>query len=423
MNDIEQQRAAGRAARRRFPRNAVGDWEPSADRDVMGVVHGVERGRTRNLIPIRRQRMAASPFTFFRGAAVVMARDLAARPNSGLAVQICGDAHVLNMGAYSSPEGHLVFDINDFDETTRAPFEWDLLRFATSLVLAGREAGDSDRNSAGAASAFVHSYRLSMAAFSRMPFLDLLHFNVNRIASAGPVDRVLRKAERATPAALMKKLTRKGNFRHEPPLLRRLSRAEAAKVIAALPDYERTLSPDRRFALGHYRPVDVAFRVSGTGSIGLRDFVVLLAGTSAGDDLFLQIKEESLSCYAPFAPSDTAHNGQRAAEGQRLVQRASDPLLGWTSIEGKDYLVRQLNDHKAGIEPEDLKGKSLMRYAVVAGTVLARGHARTGEAAAIRAYCGRTGRLDRAIGRFARAYADQTAADHALFVKACGAGG
>jgi uncharacterized protein (DUF2252 family) len=382
-------------------------------------VREVERDRIRKLIPIRQERMAASPFGFFRGAAAVMARDLAARPHTDILAQICGDAHVLNLGAFASPEGHLVFDINDFDETARAPFEWDLLRFATSLVLAGREAGDSDRRCLLGVMDFVGCYRRSIAAFAQMPFIDLLRVDVKRLVSLKEIDRVLRKAERATPAVQAKKLLepRKPRFRTELPLLRRLSGKEAQSVLASLPEYEQTLSTERKFALSRYRPVDVAFKVSGTGSVGLHDYVVFMTGESAADVLFLQIKEESHSCYAPFVAPDPKHDGQRAVDGQRLMQRTSDPLLGWTSIDGRDYLVRQLSDHKAGIAPEEMAGKSLAQYATVAGTVFARSHARTGDAAAIAAYCGTRRRLDRAIARFAIAYANQTADDHARFVK------
>ena len=406
-------------ARRQPPRGAHAEWIPAADRDPVAIVREVERYRIRALIPIRQTLMAASPFGFFRGAAAVMARDLAARPNTGLLAQICGDAHVLNMGAFASPEGHLVFDINDFDETARAPFEWDLLRFAASLVLAGREAGDSDRRCVVAVMNFVGSYRRSIAAFAQMPFIDLLRVDVKRLVSSREIDRVLRKAERATRAVLAKKLLEPGKLRirTELPRLWRLSPKEKKKVLAALPEYEQTLSTERKFALGRYQPVDAGFKVSGTGSVGLHDYIVLMTGESAADVLFLQLKEEAPSCYASFVAPDEKHNGQRAAEGQRLMQRTSDPLLGWTSIGGRDYLVRQLNDHKAGIVPDEMSGKSLAQYAAVAGTVLARSHARTGDATAIASYCGTRRRLDRAIARFAIAYANQTAEDHAVFVK------
>ena len=421
MNSREEQAARGREARNRLSRKAHGEWAPAAGRDPVAVIQAIERQRIRRLIPIRRQKMSASPFGFFRGAAAVMAQDLAGRPNSGLETQICGDAHVLNMGAFASPEGKLVFDVNDFDESVRAPFEWDLLRFATSLILAGREAGETRGGCVDATSAFVRSYRESMAQFTNLPFIDLLSVDVRRIVSARPIDAVLRKAERASQTILARKLIEGRAFRRDPPMLYRVGGADGKRVIAALTEYEDTLSPERRFTFRRYAPVDVAFKVSGTGSIGLHDYVVRLRGESSGDVLFLQIKEEPGSCFAPFLASDPQHpqqhQGRRAAEAQRLAQRTSDPLLGWTTIDGRDYLVRQLSDHKAGIEPPDLRGRALVEYARVAGSVLARDHARTGEAAALAAYCGSSSRLDRAITRFAIAYADQTTADHARFVK------
>ena len=420
MKSIEEQRAIGRAARKNLPRSAHAEWTPRGNRDVAAILADVSRGRIPELLPIRRQRMAASPFGFFRGAAAVMARDLASRPNSGLPVQICGDAHVRNLGAYASPEGHLVFDINDFDETICAPFEWDLLRFATSLVLAGREAGDSEKRCVEAAAAFVRSYRHCIEEFSLMAHLSLLRVDVKRIIRRTPVDLILRKAERATPDILLKKLTRRDGdarrFRDAPPLLRRVTGSEAERVLASFAEYSETLRCDDRLALGRYRPVDVAFKVVGTGSVGVHDYAVLFAGAAKEDVVFLQVKEAPPSCYTPYISLPPAgHNGRRVAEGTRLMQRASDPLLGWTTIDGRDYLVRQLNDHKASVEPEELEGESLAAYAKVAGTLFARAHARTGEAAAIAAYCGIGDKLDCAIARFAVAYADQSAADHARF--------
>jgi uncharacterized protein (DUF2252 family) len=316
------------------------------------------------------------------------------------------------MGAFGSPEGKLVFDVNDFDESVRAPFEWDLLRFATSLVLAGREAGDPRSMYEEAVCAFVHNYRKSIEELSKLPFIDLLSVDVRRIVSARPVDRVLRKAERAAPAVLVRKMIDGGKFRQNPPLL---VCVDGKDVIASLETYEESLSLERRTAFHRYEPVDVAFKVSGTGSVGLRDYVIRLRGESSGDVLFLQVKEEQASCYAPFVAAEQQHQGRRAAEAQRLMQRTSDPLLGWTSIDGRDFLVRQLCDHKAGIEPGELSGKALVQYARVAGSVFARDHARTGDAATIAAYCGSSGRLDRAISRFAAAYAKQTVADHGAF--------
>jgi uncharacterized protein (DUF2252 family) len=423
MRSIEEQQAAGRQARKRVPRSGHGDWQAAAGRDVVAILREYVRERIPELLPIRWERMAASPFGFFRGATPVMARDLAGRPNTGLVAQICGDAHVRNMGAFASPEGHLVFDINDFDETVRAPFEWDLLRFATSLVLAGREAGDTDDECRASAGAFVRSYRGAVRGFAKLPYIDLLRVEVKRILSEKPINRILRMAERATPRWLLAKVTEESGsggrrFIERPPLLKRLAAPDAEKVLQSLAAYEETLAADHRFALGHYRPVDFAFKVVGIGSVGVRDFVILLAGAAEDDVLFLQIKEEGPSCYAPYVDEADTNHGRRVATGQRLMQRATDPFLGWTEIDGRPFLVRQLNDHKASVAPQDLTGKPLVEYATVAGSVLARAHARTGEAAALVAYCGKSDWIDTAITRFAIAYADQTVADHARFVDA-----
>jgi uncharacterized protein (DUF2252 family) len=423
VRSIEEQQAAGRQARKRVPRSGHADWHAAAGRDVVSILKESERDRIPELLPIRWERMAASPFGFFRGATAVMARDLAGRPDTGLIVQICGDAHVRNMGAFASPEGHLVFDINDFDETIRAPFEWDLLRFATSLVLAGREAGDTDDECLASTGAFVRSYREAVRAFAKLPYIDLLRIEVKRILTEKPIYRILRMAERATPLWLLAKITEERDsgerrFIERPPLLRRLAAPEAEKVQQSLAPYEETLAAEHRFALGHYRPVDFAFKVVGTGSVGVRDFVILMAGAAQDDVLFLQIKEEMQSCYAPYVDEADTHHGRRAATGQRLMQRATDPFLGWTEIDGRPFLVRQLNDHKAAVGPADLTGKPLVEYATVAGSVLARAHARTGESAALAAYCGKNEWLDAAITRFAIAYADQMVTDHARFVDA-----
>ncbi len=423
VQNVEERRALGQAARKQHPRSGHAEWTPQVDRDVVPILIEAVGDRIPELLPIRWERMASSPFAFFRGAAAVMARDLAGRPNTGLLAQICGDAHVRNMGAFASPEGHRVFDINDFDETVRAPFEWDLLRFATSLVLAGREAGDADEQCQESIASYVRSYREALQSFAELPFIDLLRVEVKRILSARPIDRILRKADRATPQWLLGKLTRpdrtgEPRFIDTPPLLRRVAAGEAEKVLQSLARYEETLAVDHRFALGQYDPIDVAFKIVGVGSVGVRDYVVLFAGSAKDDVLFLQIKEESSSYYAPYVAETDAHGGRRVAAGQRLMQRASDPFLGWTDIDGRGFLVRQLNDHKASIETQELTGTALAQYASVAGAVLARAHARTGDAVALAAYCGKSDRLDRAITRFAVAYADQTIADHARFVHA-----
>jgi len=408
----------GRRRRRAVPRRLHGEWHPSPQRpDPLALLAEADTGRLPGLVALKMYRMAASPFGFFRGAAAVMAWDLAASPACGLCCQICGDAHVRNFGAYAAPDGHLVFDLNDFDETIVGPWEWDLKRFATSLVLAGREAGAGDALARDAVRALVRSYREVLFRLGDLGALDLLRVEIRSLDRADVLQPVLAKAERVTNALAAARLTvRRGGrlrFHDRPPILHHVSARLAAAVRASLADYRDTLAPDRQLALDAYRPVDVAFKVVGTGSVGTRDFVVLLLGRR-GEPLLLQVKEAVPSCYARYLPDvpPCGHQGRRVAEGQHRMQSATDPLLGWTRVHDRDFLVRQLADHKASLEPSDLRGDALVRYAVVCGEILAKSHARTGDAAAIAGYCGSSDRLDRALARFAAAYADQTEQDH-----------
>jgi uncharacterized protein (DUF2252 family) len=340
-------------------------------------------------------------------------------------VQMCGDAHVENLGAYAAPDGHLVFDLNDFDETLPGPWEWDLKRLATSIVLAGDEAGDSKRECLAAVQAFVKSYRNSLLRFSRMNAIDLAKWEVRRHTKRGPVGSVFEDAEHATPDALMRKLVvpsagNRHRFHDRPPLLSHVPAQDAAAVLKSLGPYRETLGVDRQQLLEAYRPVDVAFKVVGTGSVGTRDYVVLLLGSRPNDALFLQIKEELPSCYAKHLPYGRGfpHHGRRAAEGQHRIQTVTDPFVGWTAIGSGQYLVRQLSDHKACIELTELKGAALAEYSAVCGEVLAKAHARTGDAAALNGYCGNSPKLDRAIAKFAAAYAEQSHIDYDAFHKA-----
>jgi uncharacterized protein (DUF2252 family) len=418
---LKKRWAFGQSRRAVVRRVDQSEWKARPRRvDPVAALVAANKGRQPDLLPIKWARMNASPFRFFRGAAALMAGDLATMPITGLVVQLCGDAHVQNLGAYAAPDGHLVFDLNDFDETIPGPWEWDVKRLATSLVLAGSEADGGKRDCAAAVRAFVESYRESMDRFSRLKVLELAKWEVRRHTASGPVGAVLQKAERATPDVTLKKLTvrSRGNarrFQERPPLLYHVPGKTAEAVIAALIPYRLTLGADRRQVLDAYRPVDVVFKVVGTGSVGTRDYVVLLFGSRPDDPLFLQVKEELPSCYARYlrgAPT-FPHQGQRVAEGQRRLQTVSDPFAGWTTLGGSDYLVRQLADHKAVINPAELKGAALIEYGLVCGEVLAKAHARTGDAAAIAGYCGNSSKLDKAIAQFALAYAEQTRLDHA----------
>ena len=415
--------AKGKEQRKKLGRADHGQWKPSKSRrDPVEMVLASTRGRLRELIPIKMGRMAASPFGFFRGAAPIMAADLATIPHCGLEAQICGDAHVRNLGAYAAPDGHLVFDINDFDETVRGPFEWDLKRLAASLVLAGQESGHSRKVCKDAVRLFIHSYCDALARLAELPVIEIAKFQLH--VKVGPVQLVLRKAERSTPQHNLEKLTAhsggKYRFKHERPFLVPVRAQVARQVIAALSLYAETLSSERQQFLSCYHPVDVAFKVVGTGSVGTRDYVVLCFGNGNSDPLFLQVKEEPASCYAAHLPSTQSfiNEGKRVVEGQRRMQAQSDPFLGWTSMGGRDYLVRQLSDHKASIDDTQLQGHGLTEYARVCGEVLAKGHARSGDPMQLAGYSGSGNRLDDAIAEFAHLYAEQTERDYDLLRKA-----
>jgi uncharacterized protein (DUF2252 family) len=368
--------------------------------------------------------MSLSPFAFFRGAAVLMTSDIAAAPVSGLIVQLCGDAHVRNLGAYADPDGRLIFDLNDFDETLPGPWEWDVKRLATSLVLAGDEAGETQENCVEAVRAFVAAYRESLNAFAEMPVVGLARYRVSRHREDPVLAGIFEKAQRVTPLRNLKKLairTAAGKYRFhdEPPLLRHVPAARSQAVVESLSAYRHTLGAGRRMVFDAYRPADVAFKLVGTGSVGTRDYVALLFGNGLEDPLFIQIKQELASCHEPYLPAAprSDHQGRRTAEGQQRMQTAYDPLLGYTRIGDEDYLVRQLADHKAALDPADLSGKVCSGYAALCGEVLAKGHARTGDAAALAGYCGNATKLDDAIAKFAVTYAAQTKADYKVFMK------
>jgi uncharacterized protein (DUF2252 family) len=428
--------ALGQAQRKHMRRADHSGWQPKLRRaDPLALLAASMRGRVPALVPIKYERMACSPFGFFRGAAMVMACDLSLAPNTALHTQLCGDAHVRNLGAFAGPDGRLVFDLNDFDETLRGPFEFDVKRMATSLVLAGRESGAKDARCRDAALVFLARYRTQMHAFTRMSVLDIARYQVHRLDELDPISQVMRLAERATPLHNLDALTlpigelskhsaaatelaprtapRSRIFRTDPPDLTPIRGALARTILDALPTYAESLQPERRHFLAQYAPLDVAFKVVGTGSVGLRDYCVYLEGNGPKDPLFLQIKEEVPSCYTPYLgePAATVHQGRRVVEGQRAMQLQSDPFLGWTTIQGRDFLVRQLNDHKASVDLSTLKSDGLLEYASVCGELLARGHARAGDAAILAGYLGNSDRFDQAIAHFATEYADQTEND------------
>jgi uncharacterized protein (DUF2252 family) len=418
----QERRRFGQARRKQIGRQQHDNLHPRArSASPLELLARAMRGRVSTLVRLRYELMAESPFAYFRGAAPVMAADLAVVPSTGIVSQLCGDAHVRNLGAFAAPDGRLVFDINDFDETIRGPFEWDLKRMAASLVLAGRAAGHKEGGARRAVEAFIERYSAQMHEFAHMPLLEVGRFQVHRIGLAQPVHAALLKAERATPLHTLEQLTEPTStersaprrFKESKPMLTRISAAQRAAVLASLASYRTMLEPQRQHLLSLYRPVDYAFKVVGTGSVGLRDYCVYLEGNGPGDPLFLQIKEEAGSAYAPYLPDAQSphHNGQRVAEGQRAMQVQTDPFLGWAHMGARTFLVRQLNDHKGSIDLEDLAGAGLKAYAEVCGELLARGHARSGDPLAIAGYLGSGEGFAEALARFGCAYADQTEKD------------
>ena len=416
-----EREAYGRTLRDRVRRVDHDKWVDDAGRDPLARVRASEAGRLSDRLAFRHGRMAVSPFAFLRGGAWVMAPDLASLPHTGYTVQICGDAHVRNLGAYGSPDGHIVFDVNDFDETCRAPWEWDLKRLAISLVLAAREAGTSDRGSRDAVHAMIRTWRDTLHELADLPATELARYSVHRFELDGAIARVLHKAERMSPLAARDELTTRGPdgkpvFAHAPPKLQRITDEEAAKVLAALVPYRDTLGPNRQQTVDSYLAYDVAFKLAGTGSVGAHNYAVLCIGNGGDDPLILQIKEALPSCYqaqglVPADPRVSSHNGKRVAEGQHRMQTQVDPFLGWTTIDGAPYYVRQLSDHKAAIDPADLRRTALVEYARVCGETFAKAHARTSDAAVLWGYAGQAEKLDRAFGTMALAGADQVTRD------------
>jgi len=415
-----EREAYGRTLRDRVRRVDHDVWI-SEERDMLPRLHANEEGRRVELLPFRHGRMAPSPFAFLRGAAAIMAPDLAALPHTGYFVQICGDAHVRNLGAFSSPEGRIIFDVNDFDETCRAPWEWDMKRLAISIALVGREGGTTDKIAAEAVAAMMRSWRETLHELADLPALELARYCVHRFAPEGPIGRVLMKAERITALHARDELTiphadGRPRLLEQKPKISRVPEAESNAVLASLTGYRETLGPNRQLVLDSYLAYDVAFKVGGTGSIGARNYIVICVGNGVDDPLILQVKEALPSVYealklVPRDPSIAAHQGKRVAEGQHRMQTWTDPLLGWTEIDGAPFYVRQLSDHKASIDPADLRRSSLVEYARVCGETFAKAHARTGDAAVLFGYAGESEKLDKAFAKLAILGADQVTRD------------
>ncbi|GGJ47963.1 DUF2252 domain-containing protein [Streptomyces brasiliensis] len=428
----------GKAARKRVTRSAHADWLPPVDRpDPVAVLERQGRDRLPELLPIRYGRMSGSPFAFLRGAAAVMAADLAAQPNTGLTVQLCGDAHLLNFGVYASPERALLFDLNDFDETFPGPFEWDVKRLAASVAVAGRENGHPEAKVHRAVLAAVAAYRTSMRRLARLGELAVWYERIDaeslvpllRCARRrGRAQASLTRARRRTSLQAVGKLTEVVDGRrrivHDPPILEPAGAADEASLRKIFSDYRSTLSEERRLLLDRYRFVDAARKVVGVGSVGTRCFIVLLAGRNSDDPLFLQIKEAQKSVLEEHLPTGPyVHPGHRVVAGQRMLQAASDIFLGWmTGPQGRAFYWRQLRDMKGTADVAGMSPGGLLDYARLCGTALARAHARSGDRIAIASYLGTADTFDRAVTGFALKYADQTTTDHVALGAAVAAG-
>jgi uncharacterized protein (DUF2252 family) len=422
----------GKELRKNTPRSAHAEFAPAADRpSVVDSVESANEGRIASLIPIRVGRMAVSPFAFLRGSAGLMATDLAATPNTGLAAQLCGDAHAANFGVYGGPDGQIVIDINDFDETVSGPWEWDLKRLAASLVVAGREVGASKTSCFGVAFESVGSYRKALRLLASMPVLDAWRAmtdekflaQVHARQLRGTLEQVAKKARRNTSATFAADSTVRledGRWRFvaAPPVLTEVSEEEAAAVVGALTDYVTTVAPDRQPLLGRFAVHDAAFRVVGTGSVGLRSYVVLLRD-HLDEPLVLQVKEARASALLPYLPRagfpvpEAEHEGRRVVLGQKRLQTISDGLLGWTTAAGRPFQVRQFRNRKGSVDLATLRVAELDDYARICGALLARMHAHSVDPRVLAGYCGKNEALDEAAATFAVAYADQTERDHA----------
>jgi uncharacterized protein (DUF2252 family) len=450
---VAERSARGKAARAEVPRSTHADWRPSPDRpDPVDLLEEQAATRVPELVPIRYGRMLVSPFTFYRGAAYLMASDLSNTTNTGQVVQLCGDAHLSNFGVFAAPDRRLVFSINDFDETLPGPFEWDVKRLVTSFEVAGRDRGFDTRQRTTANLAVLQSYREAMREMAKMKTLDVWYARMDADDISAQVLQQLNQAQQKRFARNLAKARAKDSIRAfdklvrivdgeprlvgDPPLIVPIgdllpdddSRDAQAAMQALLRSYRRTLQGDHRHLLERFRYVDAARKVVGVGSVGTRAWVVLMLGSDDGDPLFLQAKEAQASVLEPFlGKSKHANHGQRVVAGQRLMQAASDVMLGWIRTDGidgvtRDFYVRQLWDGKGSAVVDVMEPPVLTMYARLCGWSLARAHARSGDAVAIASYLGGNDRFDQAIAAFAVSYADQNEEDYAALKTAVDTG-
>ena len=432
----------GKVLRQRIPRESHADGKPAASRpDPLDLLAANNVGRQEEFIPLRMGRMAASPFTFLRGAACVMAWDLSKTPNCGINIIIDGDAHINNFGLYGTPQRDVIFDLNDFDEATVGPWEWDLKRLVASVNVAARENGMNKAERAEAAMQAVAGYRWNIDRVEKMGVLDVWYLHaypdakrplIKRDPKADAVlAKCVAKARTQTNATLLTKTAERSanggwHMREDPPILTRVDDQTREKIMKGLEEYTLELPTERGFMLSRYHVADICHRVVGVGSVGTRAYLALLFGNDDNDPLFLQVKESVAPAHAPYVPPlpkpYDEHHGMRVVFGQRALQASSDVMLGPTHVDGRPFFVRQMKNMKASIPVEWLTGASFNFYAFSCGSLLARAHARVGDAAAINGYCGNSPVLDEALAKWAEAYGDQTERDHAQLVKAIKSG-
>ena len=434
--------AAGSAIRSEVPRSTAGHWAPATDRpDPVAMILGQSANRVPDLVPIRHGRMLVSPFTFYRGAALIMAADLARMPSSGIYVQACGDAHLSNFGMFATPERTMAFDVNDFDESHPAPFEWDLMRLAASIVVAADDNGFPRKVSRRIAQHAARRYREQVRALSEMNFLDVWYSKVDVRDRMQAAAGTATKSERKVARKMAKKAQRKTNvgaldrlaervdgqwqIKDEPPLIIRADvTPQLRKQLGGFyKQYLESLPKHLLPLMHHYKVVDFARKVVGVGSVGTQAFVMLLIGTRNSDALFLQLKEADDSVLERYTVGDLfKHQGARVVFGQRLMQASSDTFLGFASATGgrkkMDFYVRQLNDYKASADVAKMDETRLSNYVEVCAEALARAHARSGSATGISGYLGKNTAFDKAMGSFAVAYADQNEKDFKAFAQA-----
>jgi len=429
----DERRRSGKIARKRARRGESGKWrEEDRGHDALKTILDQNSIRVPELVPFRHHRMTVSPWNYYRGAAAVMAADLASQPDSGLVVQLCGDAHVLNFGLWATPERNLIFDLRDFDETLPGPFEWDIKRLATSLVVAAQQSGVARVKADAAITAAIEAYQERMRSYATMPELDIWYDGIHVDSLIGyfqPADRgrvsihIEKKQKHRTSRGAFAKLTTMAQGRpritEDPPLRVAINDDEQADLVDhLLAEYRQTLQADRRSLFDRFTEVDVVRQVVGVGSVGMQVYLVLFEGRSGADPLFLQIKQAGPSVYEThLQPSIHDNHGERVIAGKRLVQSATDIFVGWGSLHGRDYYVRQFRDMKI-IPTTELIAPRLVEFATACGETLARAHARTGDPVAINGYIGKGSKFAAGVAQFSREYAKQNERDHARLVAA-----